>query len=59
MSHIVPLENFYSTNKELACNVPARLLDPEPEEKEGIFFEYSTAKQSLIFRERKNLHSQF
>ena len=53
MSHIDSVETFYRTIKELACNVHARLLDPEPEEKEGIFFECSTGKQSLVFKERK------
>ena len=40
------------------CNVHARLPVPEPEEKEGTFFEYLNTEQRLVFKERRSVHRQ-
>ena len=39
LSQTDSIESFNRTLKELVCNVHARLPVPEPEEKEGTFFE--------------------
>ena len=40
-------------------NVHAKLPDPEPERKEGTFFEYLNTEQSLIIKEAKCTQSGF
>ena len=58
LSHTDSIESFNRTLKELVCNVHARLPVPEPEEKEGTFFEYLNTEQRLVFKERRKVHRQ-
>ena len=56
LSHTDSIERFNRTHKELVYNVHARLPVPEPEEKEGTFFEYLNTEQHLVFKERRSVH---
>ena len=56
LSHTDSIASFNRTLKELVCNVHARLLVPETEEKEGTFFEHLNTEQGLVVKERRGVH---
>ena len=58
LSQTDSIESFNRTLKELVCKVHARLPVPEPEEKEGTFFEYLNTEPRLVFQETRSVHHQ-